>query len=177
MIYEFSGIGVSRWIHCNYTTKSICEDHEGIFFDNFVAVNPMNIMIQRIQSVYLLLSAIVMSAGIFLSPLFMVNGEAIVLSSSGFYVALAGGAAGISLANIFAYRNRRSQVVLNRLNIIASFVLSGFIVVDFINQPEGAIVEVGLGMMMPLINVILLVLANRGIMKDEMLVKAADRLR
>lgn len=134
-------------------------------------------MIQRIQSVYLLLSGVVMSAGMFLFTLYSVDGAGVPLTDSAFYLALAGGASGISLANIFAYKNRRSQVVLNRINIILTFVLMGLILVDYLGQPEGAIVEIGLGMMLPFVNVILLVLANRGIMKDEMLVKASQRFR
>lgn len=134
-------------------------------------------MIQRIQSLFLLLSGITMSAGMYLAPLYAVNGESVFLAESGLYLGMAGLTAGITLANIFLYKNRKLQVVLNRLSIILSFILFGLILTDYIGQPGDAGVSIGLGLVLPLVNVILLVLANRGIQKDELLIRSADRLR
>lgn len=148
-----------------------------VFFDNFARTNIEESMIQRIQTVYLLISALVMSLGTYTTELFSVNGELIMLSHSIYFVLLSGGVAGISLATLFYYKNRKAQVVLNRISTILTFVLIGLILVEFLGQPSEANVKIGLGMLLPLMNVILLVLANRAIMKDEMLVRAADRLR
>lgn len=134
-------------------------------------------MIQRIQSVYLLLSALAMSAGMFLFPLMIVDGEVMMLTEKSYMVILAGVCAGISLASIFSYKNRRAQVAINRLNTILSFVIFGLLITFYISAEEGVEVKGSVGMVMPLINVILLVLANRGIQKDELLVRSADRLR
>jgi hypothetical protein len=42
---------------------------------------------------------------------------------------------------------------------------------------EAAVSEKGIGMFVPILAVLLLVLANKAIKKDEDLVKSADRLR
>lgn len=134
-------------------------------------------MIQRIQSIYLLLAGLAMSVGMYLFPLLIINNEPVALKDNEVFLIMAGLSAGISLANIFLYKTRQRQVVLNRLNIILAFVLVGLILKDWLGAGEGAQVQGGVGMAMPLVSVILLVLANRGIMKDETLVRAADRLR
>lgn len=134
-------------------------------------------MIQRIQSVYLLLAALTMSAGIYSLPLMEIGGEPYALKESPTYLIMAGLSAGISLATIFGYKNRRTQVVMNRLNIILTFVLIGLIMAGFLGEPEHVEANIGMGMIMPLMNVVFLVLANRGIQKDELLVRSADRLR
>ncbi len=134
-------------------------------------------MIQRIQSLYLLLSGLAMSVGMYFSALYVIGGQPVRLADNGVFLALAGLSAGVALANIFSFKNRRLQLVLNRLVIIVSFVLFGLILTEYIGQPGDQGVSLGLGLVLPLVNVILLVLANRGIQKDELLVRSADRLR
>ncbi|KAB2814800.1 DUF4293 domain-containing protein [Phaeocystidibacter luteus] len=134
-------------------------------------------MLQRIQSVYMLLSALAMSAGMYFLPVYLVNETSVYLKEDGLLLMMSGLCAGISIANVFNFKNRRLQVVLNRIAIILSFVLFGLLMWDWIGQPEDVVVTGKLGMAMPLINVILIVLANRGIQKDELLVRSADRLR
>lgn len=134
-------------------------------------------MIQRIQSVYLLLSALILALGSILTPKFIVDGTPIAASDNYIHIGLIGLVAGINLATIFLYKNRQQQVVLNRLSIIILFVVFGLYVWDFVDYNQESAVQFGLGAIVPFIGVILLVLANRGIMKDETLVRAADRFR
>lgn len=82
----------------------------------------------------------------------------------------------ISIFSIFRYKNRQQQVVSGRINIILNFVFFGFLMYMFYDgmKEEDSL---GLGAFVPLAVVILVTMANRAIMKDEALVRAADRLR
>lgn len=118
-----------------------------------------------------------MSAGMYFLPVYLVDEAPVFLKEDGLLLMMSGLCAGISIANVFNFKNRKLQVVLNRIAIILSFVLFGFLMWEWIGQPEDVVVTGKLGMAMPLINVILVVLANRAIQKDELLVRSADRLR
>jgi hypothetical protein len=64
------------------------------------------------------------------------------------------------------------------MSIIFNFILLGFFVYWSLNLSGEAIVsEKGIGMFLPAISIVLLVLANKAIKKDEDLVKSVDRLR
>jgi hypothetical protein len=76
------------------------------------------------------------------------------------------------------FKNRQSQFVMGRLNIILNFFLLGFLVYRSLNvSGETLVSEKGIGMFLPIISIVLLVLANKAIKKDEDLVKSVDRLR
>ena len=84
----------------------------------------------------------------------------------------------LALISLFLFKKRQTQFVLNRLAIIFNFILLGFFVVRTLNlSGEMQISEKGIGMFLPTISIVLLVLANRAIKKDEDLVKSVDRLR
>jgi hypothetical protein len=84
----------------------------------------------------------------------------------------------VTLISLFLFKNRQTQFVLNRLTIIFNFILLGFFVFRTLNlSGEMQISEKGIGMFLPTISIVLLVLANRAIKKDEDLVKSVDRLR
>ncbi len=132
-------------------------------------------MIQRIQSLYLLLAALV-SGG--LSQMLPTGFDAMRIINAPFiYEALV--ASGIfSLIIIFVFKNRKLQFVLGRLNILLNIILLGVFVYLALSLPGEAIVsEKGIGRIIPLISIVLLVLANKAIKKDEELVKSVDRLR
>uniref|UniRef100_UPI00359453E2 DUF4293 family protein n=1 Tax=Pricia sp. TaxID=2268138 RepID=UPI00359453E2 len=75
-------------------------------------------------------------------------------------------------------KKRKNQFVLNRLNLILNLFLLGFFVYRSLNlSGETSVSEKGIGMLIPIISIVLLVLANRAIKKDEDLVKSVDRLR
>ena len=94
------------------------------------------------------------------------------------YLGLFLGSALLSLISIFRYKNRKSQFVLGRLNIILNFILLGLFVYRLLSLPgEPANSEKGIGLLLPVFSIVLLVLANKAIKKDELLVKSVDRLR
>ena len=134
-------------------------------------------MIQRIQSVYLFLVALlsaVLLLGVYQKNwglVFEGTSLMLVLAESTFTLIVA-------IGSLFWYRNRQHQFVLNRLNLIAQLFLLGFFVYRSLNLSGGAQApEKGVGMLIPIFSIVFLVLANRAIKKDEDLVKSADRLR
>jgi len=136
-------------------------------------------MIQRIQTIYLLASAIVVGGLPFVFNLWKTTNDVIVYALSeplllgGFILSTI-----MSLASIFMFKNRKSQFVINRLTIILNFILLIALVYGSLNLPGEAVVsEKGIGMFLPIISIVLIVLANKAIKKDEDLVKSVDRLR
>ncbi|HLV62029.1 DUF4293 domain-containing protein [Galbibacter sp.] len=136
-------------------------------------------MIQRIQSIYLLV-VVLISAGLpFLLPLWTdgqanqvyAQNELMILGCFGVVTLLA-------LIAIFMYKNRKNQFVINRLNMILNLFLLGFFVYRSLAlSGESNISEKGIGMLLPIVSIVFLVLANKAIKKDEDLVKSVDRLR
>ncbi len=136
-------------------------------------------MLQRIQTIYLLLAAGISAGLIFVFHLWITDGGVNVFAKEDMlYLGLFLGSAVLSLVAIFMYKNRKSQFVLGRLNIILNFILLGFFVYQSLNvSGETAVSEKGIGMLLPIVSIVLLALANKAIKKDEELVKSVDRLR
>ncbi|HPG33335.1 MAG: DUF4293 domain-containing protein [Lentimicrobiaceae bacterium] len=156
-------------------------------------------MIQRIQTLFLVLAAVVLSMAFFfplityidgqvwlevflkgikdnsapvfglsnklLLPLQIINGITILLA----------------IASVFLYKNRKSQMKMVRMGIVLTLVNIALVFFYFAN------VLARITSMAPdfnhtaiyliLVGLVMFVMANRFIMKDEKLVKAADRLR
>lgn len=134
-------------------------------------------MIQRIQSFYLFLVALLS-----LSLIYGVQTATLGLNFQGSIAMLVFGegllGALLAVGSVFWYRNRQNQFVVNRLNLIIQLFLLGFFVYRSLNvSGEVATSEKGIGMLIPIFSIVFLVLANRAIKKDEDLVKSADRLR
>ena len=136
-------------------------------------------MIQRIQTIYLLLSAAVSAGLIFVFHLWTNIDDVPVFAKDEYlYFGLFLGSTLLSLISIFNFKNRKFQFVLGRLNIILNFILLGFFVYQLLIPPgESHISEKGVGIFIPILSIVLLVLANKAIKKDEDLVKSVDRLR
>jgi uncharacterized membrane protein len=143
-------------------------------------------MLQRIQTLFLILALIVSAGFIFVFPLWF-SGEIIVgamdtISSSDIFIKPIGIlfiiSAILSFTAIFQYNNRKFQMTLVRLNILINFLLLGLIVYQVQNlSGETLVSEKGIGSFLPIIVIFLLVFADRFIKKDEDLVKSVDRLR
>jgi len=136
-------------------------------------------MIQRIQTLYLLL-ALGFSAGlIFVFHLWINSEEVKVYAIDNYmYLGLFLGSALLSLISIFSFKNRQSQFVMGRVNIILNFILLGIFVYQSLNvSGEADVSEKGIGILLPVFSIVCLVLANKAIKKDEDLVKSVDRLR
>ncbi|WP_298760520.1 DUF4293 domain-containing protein [uncultured Psychroserpens sp.] len=136
-------------------------------------------MIQRIQSIYLLFAVGVSAGLIFVFHLWTKVEDVVVYAKDEhLYLGLFLGSALLSLISIFCFKNRKLQFVLGRLNIILNFILLGFFVYQLLMPPgESQISEKGVGIFIPILSIVLLVLANKAIKKDEDLVKSVDRLR
>ena len=136
-------------------------------------------MIQRIQSLYLLLAAIISGGLIFVFNLWVTNEKVEVFAiNKPVYFALFLTSAVLSLISIFMFKKRKSQFVLGRLNIILNFILLGLLVYQSLNvSGEINFSEKGIGIFLPIVSIVLLALANKAIKKDEDLVKSVDRLR
>tara|TARA_R110000868_G_scaffold68390_1_gene202210 strand:- start:173 stop:586 length:414 start_codon:yes stop_codon:yes gene_type:complete len=137
-------------------------------------------MIQRIQTIYLILAFVVTGILPFLFPLWTMNdGKEYFFMQNQIYVIILGLSTTLTVLSIVSYKKRQNQFVVGRLNMILNLILLGLFVYRSLNvSGETALVsEKGIGMFLPIIAIVLLVLANKAIKKDEDLVKSVDRLR
>lgn len=136
-------------------------------------------MIQRRQSLYLLLVVILNALLLSVIPLWKQKGDVWVFASD-FLESMIAVIASLAFAlfSIFLFKNRKLQFVLGRLNILINFFAIGFFVYTALNLPgEFEISEKGIGGLIPLVSIVFLALANKAIKKDEDLVKSVDRFR
>lgn len=136
-------------------------------------------MIQRIQTLYLILLALLNILGIFFyQPLdqsliigiFTLPDEVIWATFSV--------SATLAIVSVFQYKQRSKQLVLNRINLLLELFLMGFFAYLSLNlSGEGLPSLKGIAVFVPLFSIVLLVMANKSIQKDEDLVKSVDRLR
>lgn len=136
-------------------------------------------MIQRVQSLYLMLVVLLNPAVVFWFPLWKTKQDIEVFAVETTWLVILFALSGLlALISIFMFKNRKLQFVLGRLNIILNFVLLGFFVYWTLMVPgEMQISEKGIGMFLPVLSIVFLVLANKAIKRDEDLVKSVDRLR
>lgn len=144
-------------------------------------------MIQRIQSIFLLLAAGA-SLGLFGLPLasgkataqnaLLADGVFNLNDHIGLMIAFAGAGA-LALIALLLFKNRPLQLRLSLISLL--FVLGGigFGAYLLFTQAGEAIdaLNIGLGTFLPLLAIILILMANRFIKKDEKLVRSMDRLR
>ena len=142
-------------------------------------------MIQRIQSIYLLL-VIFLSIGapfflklwveadneVFAFDLFANESILHKLVPISFVIS-----ALLALIAIFCYNDIQQQFVLGRIIILINLFLLGILIYLSLNIPGEIFSEKGIGMFIPSIVILFSVLANKAIRKDENLVKSVDRLR
>ncbi|MGJ8714618.1 MAG: DUF4293 domain-containing protein [Maribacter stanieri] len=136
-------------------------------------------MIQRIQSLYLIVVAILTGVLPFFFNLWVNIDGAEVFANNEMLISIAFYASAVlAVWAIVQFKKRKSQFVINRLNMILNVFLLGFFVYRSLNlSGETLVSEKGIGMLIPVFSIIFLVLANRAIKKDEDLVKSVNRLR
>ena len=137
-------------------------------------------MIQRIQTIYLLLAFVVTGVLLFFFPLWtMSDNKEYFFMQSQVYTILLGLSTSLTLLGVVSYKKRQNQFVIGRLNIILNLILLGLFVYRSLNLSGEtlAVSEKGIGMFLPVVAIVFLVLANKAIKKDEDLVKSVDRLR
>ena len=109
------------------------------------------------------------------------NGEIIQSSSKWYLGALAAFAGLLAMISIFQYRTRSRQMLLNMINslVMVSLVAATFLTTNGINSAiqakEGGSYEIGFWSI--LVAMVMNMLANRFIKKDEALVRSVDRIR
>ena len=155
-------------------------------------------MIQRIQTVYLALAAILLVVPV-ISDLHWATLDstegAMALSSVAIILdadkaqegvsafPIAGGLALALLLTVYGimqYKNRKFQMKLVQAALVVQLVIGGliFFYADKMAGLAGSgEVSYSPALAIPLVNVVLYFLANRGIKKDDELVRSADRLR
>jgi ABC-type polysaccharide transport system permease subunit len=133
----------------------------------------------RIQTYYLIACLIVTGVLPFVFPLWTdAAGKSFYFMMDIAYITLFGLSSTLSLLSILSHAKRQQQFVMGRLNIILNLILLGLFVYRTLTASgETAISEKGVGMFLPIFSIVLLVLANKAIKKDEDLVKSVDRLR
>mgnify|MGYP000117878023 FL=1 len=143
-------------------------------------------MIQRLQSIYLLLASIVSGGLIFVFNLWNTIKEKIFVVDLFLEEAFTFkiiplmffASAILSLIALFLFKNRKLQFVIGRVIILINLFLLGLLIYLSLNlSGETVVSEKGIGMFLPILVVLLIVLANKAIKKDEDLVKSVDRLR
>ena len=157
-------------------------------------------MIQRIQSIFLLVAAIAAFSVIFLpiwdktdaatakeleltalSLNYQEGGNPVQTKSTIAIAILAGLGSIVALGSLFSYKDRMKQMKLNLLN---SFVLAGCVgAMAYYFYTSAAMFSPSVqgnfsaGFFMPLVALLCNSMANRFIRRDEKLVKSVDRLR
>lgn len=136
-------------------------------------------MLQRIQTIYLIISAALIGAIYIWFPIIVSEeGIVIVRNDEPIIVGLIFGSILLTFISISSYKKRKSQFVMNRLNILLNFFLLGvFVYRSLTLSGEILVSEKGIGVFLPIISIVFLVMANKAIKKDEDLVKSVDRLR
>ncbi len=130
-------------------------------------------MIQRIQSIYLALVAILCIAFLFV-PSVEINDVYILAKNQ--IMLLIGSLliAAIAVGSIFLFKNRPLQINLGYLNLLLIAVLIG--IAGYTEFSDGDF-QPTIGAALPLLFLIFNLLAISGVKKDEKLVRSTDRLR
>ena len=149
-------------------------------------------MIQRIQTVYLFFVAVVLIVCMCMPVSFFIGPEQIVSKMTNLAIVAQDGSANyapwalfvillvsaaLALFTIFLFKKRMLQI---RLTVFSTILLIGYYITFgvFIYMLKGdAHFRVALGACLPFIAIVLNWLSIRAIGKDEMLVKAYERLR
>mgnify|MGYP006273172401 CR=1 FL=1 len=152
-------------------------------------------MFQRIQSIFLILAFIV-SLGYFFWPLalFPTGSGEIVLSIKGFstgkgetlsllypYLILSGIISFLILYQLFSFKKRIRQIQTGKAIILLSVLWYGLGLIHFYTYFQDFKVlltaKPHVSLFIPLVIIVLVILANRYIRKDEELVRSVDRIR
>lgn len=150
-------------------------------------------MIQRIQSIYLLLATLC-SCALFFFPVTYIRAYDIdiplyIMGLKGmpsvapfaFYsmTLMTCLTALFSLIAIFLFKNRKRQMSFCIAAFISNFILTGllFVLPDKVAKDINGSLQFQITIFLPILTLFLLTLANKAIRKDEALVKSADRIR
>jgi MFS-type transporter involved in bile tolerance (Atg22 family) len=150
-------------------------------------------MLQRIQTLFLLLAAAAMLiASVTPLAIFLHEGENVVFEAMGVYqngelnsstwglFLLTVVSSVLALFTVFLYKQRMLQIRLSIFNLVCMvgfYLYFGFILYKLYPVENLLFEKVGVGVIMPVIAIILTILAIRKIGADEALVRSLNRLR
>lgn len=150
-------------------------------------------MLQRIQTVYLILASACMLLAVWLPlAVFSIDGKPVSFEAMGFFMndeiifptwglfAIGALSAVLSLIIIFLYKKRILQIRLTGFNILLMVGFYAFFaVLIYMRNPEvnSTFEKVGFGIAMPFIAMVFSYLAIRKIGADEALVRSLNRIR
>jgi hypothetical protein len=160
---------------------------------NFANKLTLKIMLQRIQTVYLILSTIALTLTIWMPfASFDKSGSISTFTIFGLstttedinswfpYYVVIGLSVALSLFAITQFKNRKRQLNLGKINYLLLLATIVMLFLDTDNVAQKLFVEkiqYGFGMYLPVVALAFTFLANRSIKKDEDLVKSVERLR
>ena len=150
-------------------------------------------MLQRIQSLFLLLAAAAMLVAS-VSPLatFSYNSDEVLFEAMGIYLngtltdstwglfVIGAISSLLSMVTLFLYKNRMLQIrlsIFNMVIMVGFYLFFGFVLYQVYPVENLQFRSVGIGVIMPVIAIILTILAIRKIGADEALVRSLNRLR
>ncbi len=156
-------------------------------------------MIQRVQSIYLALVFILIAIMSFLPVVVFHIGDVVFymnifrfegvdslslvseLPKIWILPILASILAILSIASIFRYNNRKQQLAINMIALLFNFALLAgiFLFSDMVSKLETVATTptYDVAAFFPIFTVLLLILANRNIRKDQKLIRDSERLR
>lgn len=137
-------------------------------------------MIQRIQTVYLLLVIVAIVAFIFI-PFGGIEIQGIqgilIIKEIVYFLLMSLGIGIIALVAIFLFNNRKLQMKIVKINIFITIILIGLFVYNLIANIGVNRYTFGAGAVFPIFILFFNFLAYSGIKADEKLVNSMDRLR
>jgi len=149
-------------------------------------------MIQRIQTLWLFLAMTLAVLMYFFPVIELSNDNSLMIYSydaisfagingliqTGYIIAgLLGLIVFFSFITIFLYKKRILQMRFCTIISLLDIFLVILIIIFSFNEVENPAITIGLSAILPLIIFILVLMARRAVHRDELLVKAADRIR
>jgi small-conductance mechanosensitive channel len=131
-------------------------------------------MIQRIQTLYLFVAAILSSLAAFVFPMYVVDENVFRATDSMWLFFTFGWAMATFSGAILMFQKRSFQLLLVRIGMLSSLIILGLLIREIMNAEAASATY---GVVVPMLNIILAFLASRGIQKDEAKIKSLDRLR
>ncbi len=137
-------------------------------------------MIQRIQTVWWLASAILLALFCFL-PIFETNGFKVSFLETGIAqfpsITTVAITILVSVVNVFLFKNRKIQLQLGLLLLLLHLGIFILIAIFYSALKGEGIISIQPWIFLPVLSFFFQLLALRGVRKDEALVKSMDRLR
>ena len=131
-------------------------------------------MIQRIQTVFLIINFFFLSILYFFLPLDFFDFNIFnfkTLIEVKFYIILCGL---LTFLSVLLFKKRTKQLLINKVQIFLHIVYSLIIVIDFIIYKSS---NSFINILIPTLCLIFIFLANKFIKRDEDLIKSIDRIR